>query len=115
MVSERTDAVVPEKPTRRASSTVNELAARWGCEPQLIYRRIRRGNIRAFKVGALWRIPADEVARIEAIGPVVDEDGNPTDDIEAHIAALVAQAPPLTDEQRIRISALLLTGTGGAA
>jgi excisionase family DNA binding protein len=107
--------VLRESPTRRQSFTVNDLAARWDCDPQLIYRRIRRGHIRAFKVGNLWRIPVDEVDRIEATEPVVDEDGQPTDDIEASIAALVAQAPPLTDEQRIRLSAWLLTGNGGAA
>jgi hypothetical protein len=105
---------VPETSTLRAGSTVNELAARWLCEPQLIYRRLRRGEIAAFKVCALWRIPADEVARIEATGPVIGEDGKPTDDVEAYISALVAQAPLLTDEQRIRISALLLTGKAGA-
>ena len=55
--------------TRRKSSTVNEVAAHWRCDPQLIYRRIRRGHIRAFKVGGLWRIPADEIDRIEATGP----------------------------------------------
>jgi excisionase family DNA binding protein len=106
---------VSETFTRPASFTVNQLADHFGCEPQLIYRRIRRGKIRAFKVGALWRIPVDEVARIEATGPVIGEDGTPTDDIEAYISALVAQAPPLTDEMRIRISAMLLTGTGGGA
>lgn len=108
--------VVPEIATRRGSSTVNELAERWGCESQLIYRRIRRERIRAFKVGGLWRIPQEEIDRIESIGPVVDENGVPVDDIERHIAEVIAKAPPLTDAQRIRISALLLTGsTGGAA
>jgi excisionase family DNA binding protein len=88
--------VLPETLTRRKSSTVNELAADWDCDPQLIYRRIRRGKIRAFKVGGLWRIPPDEVDRIEATGPLVDEYGQPVvDDIEASIAALVAAAPPL--------------------
>ena len=87
-------AVVLPEFTRRKSSTVNELAARWGCDPQLVYRRLRRGHIRAFKVGGLWRIPREEIDRIEATGPIVnDEDGRPVDDIEASIAALVAKAP----------------------
>jgi len=105
--------VLPEF-TRRTSSTVNEVAARWGCDPQLVYRRLRRGYIRAFKVGGLWRIPTEEIDRIEATGPVVNGDGQPVDVLEASIAALVAEAPPLSDRQRIRISALLLTGNGGA-
>ena len=113
--SEMDPVVVPPEFTRRKSYTVNEVAAHWGCDPQLIYRRLRRGYIRGFKAGGLWRIPAEEVARIEAIGPIVNEHGQPVDDIEVSIARLVAEAPPLTDEQRIRLSALLLIGNGGAA
>ena len=108
--------MLPESLTRRKSISVNELADRWNCDPQIIYRRIRRKNIRAFKVGGLWRIPPDEVDRIEDTGPLVDEYGQPVvDDIEASIAALVAAAPTLSDRQRIAISAMLLTGNGGAA
>ena len=92
--SEMDPVVVPPEFTRRKSFTVNEVSDRWGCDPQLVYRRIRRGHIKAFKVGALLRIPADEIDRIEATGPIVnDEDGRPVDDIEASIAALVAKAP----------------------
>ncbi len=105
-------AVAPRTPSIRTSLSVNELADRWHCDPQLVYRRIRRNDIHAFKIGFLWRIPAEEVTRLEALGPVVNSDGQPVDDVEASISALVAASPPLTDQQRIRISALLLTGNG---
>ena len=36
------------------------------------------------------------------------------DDIEAAIARIISAAPPLTDDQRNRISALLRTGSGAA-
>jgi excisionase family DNA binding protein len=41
------------------------LAERWDCTPQAVHRLIRKGALSCFRVGALVRIPAEEVERIE--------------------------------------------------
>jgi excisionase family DNA binding protein len=46
--------------------TPEELAALWKCSPRTVRDRCQRGEIRAFRVGDLWRIPADAVAEYEA-------------------------------------------------
>jgi excisionase family DNA binding protein len=45
--------------------TVPTLAGRWECSEGLIRKMIERGELRSFRIGALIRIPADEVERIE--------------------------------------------------
>lgn len=49
---------------RRLST--RELAKRWDLRPRTISRWCREGRIRAEKWGRVWRIPEDEVRRIEA-------------------------------------------------
>jgi excisionase family DNA binding protein len=44
---------------------VPQLAERWGCSPGHIRNLIDRGDLRAFTIGRLVRIPAGEVERIE--------------------------------------------------
>ena len=44
---------------------VPQLAERWGCSPGHIRNLIDRGDLRAFTIGRLVRIPAREVERIE--------------------------------------------------
>ena len=41
------------------------LAERWGCSANHIRGLIRDGQLRAFRVGTLYRIPADVVDRYE--------------------------------------------------
>jgi excisionase family DNA binding protein len=41
------------------------LAERWGCSGELIRSMLRRGELAYFKIGKLYRIPANEVERIE--------------------------------------------------
>lgn len=45
--------------------TVATLADRWECSEGAIRNRIQRGELRTFRIGALIRIPASEVERIE--------------------------------------------------
>lgn len=45
--------------------TVDTLAERWVCSPDVIYDMIRKRKIKAFKVGRVLRISAEEVARYE--------------------------------------------------
>lgn len=48
--------------------TPAQLAERWQFDRETVYVMIARGEVRAFKVGAEWRISTVEVARIEGIG-----------------------------------------------
>ena len=45
--------------------TVESLAARWQCSRDVVYDMIRTKRIKAFKVGRMLRISAEEVARYE--------------------------------------------------
>lgn len=45
--------------------TVPTLAQRWQCSTGLVRKMIDRGELRSFRIGALIRIPAGEVERIE--------------------------------------------------
>jgi excisionase family DNA binding protein len=45
--------------------TVPSLAARWECSEGLIRKMIERGELHSFRIGALIRVPAAEVERIE--------------------------------------------------
>lgn len=45
--------------------TVETLAKRWFCSRDVVYDMIRQKKIKAFKVGRVLRISAEEVARYE--------------------------------------------------
>jgi excisionase family DNA binding protein len=45
--------------------TIPKLAERWECSEGLIRKMIDRGELNSFRIGILFRIPAEEVARIE--------------------------------------------------
>lgn len=45
--------------------TVETLAEHWYCSRDVVYDMIRQGKIKAFKVGRVLRISAEEVARYE--------------------------------------------------
>jgi len=53
----------------RAAFRPSELAEHWQCSERHIYNLIRRGALRAFKVGGNLRISAEEVSRIEGGSP----------------------------------------------
>ena len=50
--------------------TIDSLAERWGCSANQVRNQIRAGEIRTFKIGALVRIPAAEVERVECLNTV---------------------------------------------
>jgi excisionase family DNA binding protein len=45
-----------------------EAAAALGIHPESVRRMVRQGRINAVKIGPLWRIPAAEIANIQAQG-----------------------------------------------
>jgi excisionase family DNA binding protein len=45
--------------------TVEQVAKRWGCNHQVVRRMLHAKKLRGFRVGNLWRIPADAVQEIE--------------------------------------------------
>lgn len=51
---------LPERPY-----TPDTLAQRWTCTPQHVRKLIRTNMLRAFRIGSLLRISADEVERYE--------------------------------------------------
>lgn len=67
-----------------------EIAARWGCSRAHVYHLIERGELKSFRAGTLIRIPAGEVARIEA--------GN-ADGSKLSAPRAVRKARPKTDQQ----------------
>ncbi len=46
--------------------TVAELAQHWNCHPKTVWRLIRVGRLRAFRVGREWRVTASCVKQYEA-------------------------------------------------
>lgn len=51
--------------TERRAFTVASLAREWECSEGVIRKLIGKGQLRAFRIGVLLRIPADEVERFE--------------------------------------------------
>lgn len=47
--------------------TPETLAERWGCSAEKVRQMIRRGDLRAFRLGKLIRIPANEAERVECL------------------------------------------------
>lgn len=45
--------------------TLPQLADRWQCSRQHLFYLVKRGKIRAFTLGRLYRVSQDEVERIE--------------------------------------------------
>lgn len=40
----------------KESYTIYELATAWGVNPMTVWRRIKEGKLKAFRVGRSWRI-----------------------------------------------------------
>ncbi len=55
---------------RRRNYRVAVLAAEWDLEDSVVRAALRRGEIKGFKVGKTWIIPADEKARVERGEPL---------------------------------------------
>src|SRR4051812_10613565 len=53
-----------------------DLAIRWGVSTGHLHNMIRKGELRAFRIGTLYRISADEVDRIEGcVSNSIEENG----------------------------------------
>jgi hypothetical protein len=46
------------------------LAERWVCSEAHVYNLVRRGEVMGFKAGRVWRVPLEEIARVERGEPV---------------------------------------------
>lgn len=55
---------------------VHRVAARWDVSVTTVYREIRAGRLRGFKVGGVWRVPLAEVIRYERESGEVPADGD---------------------------------------
>lgn len=53
---------------KRNAFTVETLAERWACSRDMIYKLIREGRLKVFRLGSSVRIPYAEVERIEQSG-----------------------------------------------
>ena len=49
--------------------TVDQLASRWSCSTDVVYDLLRKRKLRAFKIGAAWRITAKAVDDFENTEP----------------------------------------------
>jgi hypothetical protein len=89
---------VDAQPIPRGIS-IREFARSQSMAEQSVRRRVGSGEIPSYKVAGARRIPLSYIEQLQRGDPV-----------EAAIERIVAAAPPLTDDQRNRISALLRTG-----
>jgi len=84
---------------------ISEASKQTGISPRTIRRYIAKGELAAIRVGPkILKVDLDEVRAL--IRPV----SVPPDALEQRMKELIAQAPPLSDEQRERIAALLRRG-----
>jgi excisionase family DNA binding protein len=59
--------------------SVRTLSERWDCSPGFIYKRLKAGELRAFRIGGqLLRIPAEEVNRWEGASAQPNQNTDPT-------------------------------------
>lgn len=89
------DAAEPQQPKVKLLRPA-EFAAHFGEEPvdvQRVYGWIRRGYLRAIRVGTIW-IPETELARLQIEGLPPSRPTRATRAPSAGGAAQVAQAPP---------------------
>jgi excisionase family DNA binding protein len=87
--------------------SIRDVCDRYGLSEKTVRRKIKAGLLDAYRCGPrLLKLDAAEVET--ALMHPVASDAN---DIEAAITRIVAAAPPLTADQRSRISALLRTGS----
>lgn len=61
---------------RQRPCTSDKLAARWACSPNHVRNLIHRGELRAFTIGRLFRIPHSAVIAFEAGDNGSDETGS---------------------------------------
>lgn len=82
--------------------TVREVAESQGLTESATRRSVNQGLIPSYKVGGARRIPASYLEELQRCGSLA-----------AHVDALVASWPALSDEQMERIAALLRSSLAG--
>lgn len=83
--------------------TVRTLAAYWGCSEGVIRKHIADGRLRSFRIGALIRIPYEEVERFKAcqITPSNDSERDGQSYGETRTGSVtVSSLPRLTGRER---------------
>jgi excisionase family DNA binding protein len=89
--------------------SIREISDDYGLSDKTIRRKIKSGELSAYRVGSrLLKLDAEQVEA--ALLRPMNNDG-----IAAPVEKMVADWPPLTDEQIDRIAALLRVGSGGVA
>jgi excisionase family DNA binding protein len=82
---------------------VEDVAFKMKCCTRTVYRLIDNHHLPAVKVGSVWRVRPEAVdAFLNGCGP-----NTPADTIADYIKGELADAPPLTPEQRTRLAELL--------
>lgn len=96
-------------PTKIVYETVPSAARRLGVTPRTLHRRIAQGELVAYRSGPrIVRLdPADVDALLAPTKTPVQRESLAAETAD-YIARLVAEAPPLTAEQRSRLAVLLL-------
>lgn len=87
--------------------TVRTLAQRWGCSEGAVRNRIAANELRTFRIGALIRIPASEVERIECPNTASNDSAADTPSsgsMKPERAAATVLPPPIGLPQRSRPS-----------
>lgn len=103
---------MPAEHTQRRLASIREAAEHHGVHHNTIRRRIADGTLTAYRFGPrIVRVDLDELA--EAFHPAHDRDAR-GEEVAQHVARVIADAPPLTDEQRERIASLLRAGGASA-
>jgi excisionase family DNA binding protein len=57
-----------EKPKEPRAFSPSSLAKHWGCSAEHVRAMIRQGKVQAFRLGKLYRITPEEVARWDEAG-----------------------------------------------
>jgi excisionase family DNA binding protein len=51
---------------RKGALTIAETARELGITTKTLYLAIKTGDIRAFRIGRVWRVPIEEVTRVKS-------------------------------------------------
>lgn len=92
---------MPETPDGR-DLTVAEFAHRTHRHQQSVYRACRRGEIPSYKIGKSVRIRREDADNLRT--PRTPDDTPASD---PHLQHLLDTAPPLSQEQRVKLAELL--------
>lgn len=98
-----TRSAIPAETVARAE-TPTEAAERYRVHPRTITRMIARGELPAYRVGRAVRLDPAEVDAAFRAEPNRDP---AAEAVAAYVARVVDDAPPLTAEQRSRLTSLL--------